>query len=136
MALSDSCFDALSNLQDEFIHYSEWGYSPKELSKITKAMYELCAFILKQDLSPNMKPRNQDKFVDSGVIDQLIKKANATGKQEFIKVLADVAKYHTRLDRGIQTIFSQIPSEHYKSEIQGPISTFTKLNIINRITNY
>lgn len=136
MALSDTCCDALNDLQDDFIHYSKWGYSPKQLSKITKAMYELSSFIIKQDVPSTLKGFNLEKIIDSMVIDQLLKKANSSGNKDFSKILAEVAEYHPRLDKGIRTIFSQIPSEQYMTEVQHPISPYVQLDIINRITNF
>lgn len=111
MALSDSCFDALNDLQYDMVGYADWGYSPKELNRIVNAMFELGTFMVRQDVSPEHSLDNVENAVDRVVLGSLLDKAHDQNCENICSVLAEIAKLNARLNQSIESMIGDLTSE-------------------------
>ena len=111
MALSDTCADALNELQRDFVDYADWNYNPVELNRIINAMYELSEFVIRQDLPPDTNLDNLQEIIDRVVVASILDMAEKEGVTVICQVLADVAKINTKLEKSIKDMLKKLTSK-------------------------
>lgn len=111
MALSDTCSDALDDLQNDMVGYADWGYSTKELSRIVNAMFELGTFMVRQDIPPEFSLDKVENAVDRVVLGILLQKAHDQNCKNICSVLAEIAKLNARLNQSVESMISDLTSE-------------------------
>ena len=111
MALSDTCFEALDDLQNDLVSYADWGYSPKELNRIVIAMFELGSFMVRQDIPPDSSSDKVDDAIDRVVVGILLEKAHTQNCKIICSILAEVAKMNARLNQSIESMVDDLTSE-------------------------
>ena len=111
MALSDTCFEALDDLQNDLVGYADWGYSPKELNRIVIAMFELGSFMVRQDIPPDSSLDKVDDAIDRIVVGILLEKAHTQNCKIICSILAEVAKMNARLNQSIESMVDDLTSE-------------------------
>ena len=111
MALSDTCADALNELQRDFVDYADWNYNPVELNRIINAMYELSEFVIRQDLPPNSNLDNLQEIIDKVVVASILDMAEKDGVTVICKVLAEVAMVNKKLEKSIKDMLKKLLSK-------------------------
>lgn len=108
MALSDTCFEALDNLQTDFVGYLDWDYPAEKLSNIIDAMYLLGEFMVDQDMHPGAPENYKKHHLDGVVIGALLDKAFQAEADEIIDVVAQVSEVNSKLNRSIEDMISNL----------------------------
>ena len=111
MAMSDTCSDALRDLQLGFVNYADWNYNPVELNRVVNSMYELSEFVIRQDLPPDTNLDNLQEIIDRVVVASILDMAEKEGVTVICQVLADVAKINTKLEKSIKDMLKKLTSK-------------------------
>ena len=111
MAMSDTCSDALRDLQLGFVNYADWNYNPVELNRVVNSMYELSEFVIRQDLPPDTNLDNLQEIIDRVVVASILDMAEKDGVTVICQVLADVAKINTKLEKSIKDMLKKLTSK-------------------------
>jgi hypothetical protein len=133
MALSDTCSDALYELQNDFVGYADWNYKPSELSRIVNAMYELAEFMIRQDVSPHAKLEHLEEIIDGAVVARIFDIADEEGVNEVCGVIAKVAKENTRLAKSIQSMRAALTAKENLFDAIKAARLLEQLNEVDKI---
>ena len=109
--MSDTCSDALRDLQLGFVNYADWNYNPVELNRVVNSMYELSEFVIRQDLPPDTNLDNLQEIIDRVVVASILDMAEKEGVTVICQVLADVAKINTKLEKSIKDMLKKLTSK-------------------------
>jgi hypothetical protein len=133
MALSDTCFEALDDLQNDLVGYADWGYNPKELNRIVTAMFELGSFIVIQDIPPGSSLDKLDDAIDRVVVGNLLEKAHTQKCEIICSILAEIAKMNVRLNQGIESMIDDLTSEPRLFEVIKAPHVLSQLQEIKKL---
>ena len=97
MALSDNCASALNELVDGVVQYAGTGYTPKQLNKVVKALFEIASIVIEYDASPKTPSVIKDEMVNNLVVNSLLSKLTDERVNAVLNALAKVAKLNAKL---------------------------------------
>ncbi len=104
MAMSDTCFEVMSNLGSGVTHYSYLKYDAADLSLVVDAMYSLARFGI---LQSNIDRPAEGWIVHASnniVIGHLIEDMQADAEDSACESIAGIAKHNVRLGQGIDAL--------------------------------
>jgi hypothetical protein len=114
MALSDICSDALHELGEGLVMYSDWGYHPELLIPVIDALYNLATFTNGQDVPPGMPNPNPSLGISRVVVGAILgaeMEDDEFGKKSaaaILTLLPQIAKVHPNLAKSLDDVYAEI----------------------------
>ena len=122
MALSDICSDTIHSLSNDLVHYSDWGYSPRQVKYVVDAMYSLATLGSHLDTPPDFEHPNAELWIHNIVLGSILETEHESYKElgeTKLKMLADLSAIDARTANGIDAIWKDVTEnpESYTWEI-------------------
>ena len=105
MSLSDTCFNSLDLLRNDFVEYSGMNYPIEDFSLIISAMFDIAAVQAKNDLPPNAENESIIRYKNYLVIPQILKIAREANK-DITSLLSKVLLINIKLKDSLDWIIS------------------------------
>lgn len=105
MALSDNCASALDELINGVVDYAGVGYTPKQLNKVVKAIFEIASIIIEYDASPKTPSVVKETMINNLVVNSLLSKLTGEKVNAGLNALAKVAKLNAKLAYAFDEVY-------------------------------
>ena len=133
MSLSDSCVDALDLLQNKFVEYASWGYSPNSLNHILNAIYSLSEFVVSQDVSPRAPRDKVRELIDGVALARLLDKAHEKQSNDVCNALGGIVSLNKVLELSLEEMIAKLSMKENLLEVIKDPRLMNQLHEIRRI---